>query len=69
MDTNDTVEGWAFPTSTAKKPHYFRGSERRSLCGKYALVIAPPAEFITPDTGTTRPTDCAACARKLEAAR
>lgn len=63
------VEGWAFPTLAAKKPHFFRGPDRRSLCGRYALIFIPSGLQIAPDTGTTSPADCAACARKLEATR
>jgi hypothetical protein len=35
--TDETLaEGWTFPTDTARRMHYFRGPERRSLCGRYA---------------------------------
>ncbi len=54
-------EGWAWPTATARKAHYFR--ETRSLCGKYAYWAA---EF-DGDASAKSPDDCAACRRKLEA--
>lgn len=76
MTTDDTAiphEGWAYPTASARKPHYFRtpdGPMLRSLCGRYGIFadLMPPGS-ITPDTGVTSPSDCAACSRKLEAGR
>lgn len=59
-DAEKPAEGWAYPTQTARKPHYFR--EHRSLCGKYGDFMLT----LTPDTGA-QPNDCTVCRRKLDA--
>jgi hypothetical protein len=64
--TDTTVEGWAFPTGSARKCHYFP-TTRRSLCGKYALFVLPPGHQVSADTGSASPDDCAECRRRLEA--
>jgi hypothetical protein len=33
-------EGWAYPTQTARRAHYFRGG--RSLCRHYGLLAGVP---------------------------
>lgn len=67
--TDQHLEGWAFPTTTARKAHFFRGPDRRSLCGRYALLIVARGQEPTPDTGGRGPDDCKACADRLEATR
>lgn len=63
--TEVTDLGWAFPTTTARKCHYFR-SERRSLCGRYALYFVPDGHFLAPDSGRAGPDDCTPCRRELD---
>lgn len=65
MNDTEVVEGWVFPTTSARKVHYFRTRER-SLCGRYALLYTPPGHLVTPDHGKPGPDDCAACRRKLD---
>lgn len=55
----DTRSGWGYPTSTARKVHYFRGG--RSLCGKYGAFMVE----LQADNGRPGPDDCVACTRKL----
>jgi hypothetical protein len=64
-------EGWAYPTLTARKAHYFRGG--RSLCRRYGLLAGVPVDppsMSANESGVTvanafGPDDCAACSTKL----
>jgi len=53
-------EGWYRPPNS-RKFHYY--VDHRSLCGKWTVILF--AGPLDPDTGSTGPLDCAACARKL----
>jgi hypothetical protein len=64
--THTDDAGWGYPTSTARKAHYFPEGQVRSLCGKYGRFL--PVD-IEPDSGIKSPDDCAPCRRKLEATR
>lgn len=56
--------GWGYPTSVAKKEHWWAEDDARSGCGRYGRFM------IT--VQATRPLDvskiCVACARKADAA-
>lgn len=59
--TTARAGGWAFPTSEARKVHYFPAPNGRSLCGKYGsfgLDLQPGA-----GSGGIY---CAPCSRKLD---
>ena len=60
-----TPAGWVFPTSTARKCHYFPEGGHRSLCGKYGRFKSDHGQ---PDTGTASRDDCFTCRRKLDVA-
>lgn len=60
-ETTPAPEGWTFPTSTARRWHYFRGG--RSLCRAYGLLPGQEGR-LKPDLGPD-PSDCTACTRKL----
>jgi hypothetical protein len=70
MNTTDATPppalpaSWAFPTTSARKCHYFPEGGTRSLCGKYALLwgLRPPAD------GSRSPDDCVVCRRRLDKA-
>jgi hypothetical protein len=53
------LSGWAFPSPTSKSCHFF-GSDRRSLCGRWAFFGALEA-----DDGQIRRSDCKACRKRL----
>ena len=55
-----TAEGWAFPTTSARKCHFIKRG--RSLCGRYGYW----GEELWADTGQASPDDCKACRVKLE---
>jgi hypothetical protein len=56
-------QGWAHPTATARKFHYF--ADGRSLCGRYGYWGA-----FDPDEDPFRhsPDDCVECRRRFERA-
>lgn len=62
MTTTDL--GWAFPTLTARRRHYFRADER-SLCGRYGLHYRPAGDP-TPNHPIPAEDECAACRRRLD---
>lgn len=54
--------GWAWPTSSARKAHYFAEGDVRSACGKYGRHAALQ---VVKDNGARSSSDCAPCARSL----
>ena len=60
-----SAAGWAFPTRTARKAHYFPADTERSLCGNYARFLLPDEAFEPDDRATS--SDCVGCRRKKSA--
>lgn len=56
--------GWAYPTTSARKAHYFPEGEIRSACGKYGRFLV---EVHTEDKDKVSSHDCAACTRAKNA--
>jgi hypothetical protein len=59
---SDEACGWGCIRPGDRKAHYYRGSF--SLCGRVGFYMGP----LEPDDGKG-PDDCAACRKKLDAAK
>lgn len=56
----NTPLGWAFPTHTARKAHFFAG-DVRCLCGNYALIVGE-----ADNTNHNSVDNCKTCMKKRE---
>lgn len=59
----DIPEGWQW-LQGARKFHFFRKNEARSLCGGW-MRFAGSSHTVADDTDVVGADDCAACTRKL----
>lgn len=62
-----TLPGWAYPTSTAKRLHYFTAEGEPSICRRYFAGAVKLMEPISSQHELTESRCCAACWRKAPA--
>lgn len=59
-----TLPGWAYPTSEAKKLHYFTAEGNPSLCRRYFAGVVSLMEPVSSQHDLTESRCCTACWRK-----